>query len=864
MNSFDIRKKFFAYFEHLHHTKVTSSSLIPAQDKTLLFANAGMNQFKDIFLGAEERSYTRAVSIQKCMRAGGKHNDLENVGFTKRHLTFFEMMGNFSFGNYFKKEAIRYAWDFLTKEVGIDPKRLLATVYVHDDEAYNLWRTEIGLPEERVSRLGEADNFWQMGDTGPCGPCSEIYYDTGNTLECGSKDCSPGCSCDRFLEIWNLVFMQFDRQPDGTDKPLKKKGVDTGMGLERLCAVLQQKDSVFDTDLFAPLITRTEELTGIRYNEATPELKAAFRVIADHIRSSSFAIADGGMPSNEGRGYVIRKIIRRAALFTQKLSSTNFFPDLAPALIEQMGDLYPELKQREKVIVTTLRSEVEKFNTTFIHGQSILEKYFQEQALDKRITGFQAFKLYDTYGFPLELTKVIAQERGFSVDTDLFEKYMEEQRALSGKKQAQEECPIEGATATAFTGYEEHKTIATVQHLIVGTEQVNAVDAHTDVFVITDKSPFYVECGGQVSDQGFIIKGAQEAPLRGLKKIGPSIAAFVQAPFPLSVGDQLVLQVDSPARMSTMRNHTATHLLQAALLEIIGPHIKQAGSVVAPGYMRFDFTIQENLTPEQITLVENLVNKKILENIPVSVTHTTLKEATNRGVIAFFGEKYNPETVRVIEVPGFSAELCGGTHVSATGDIGCFKITELSALAAGVKRIVAVTGTGALELFQKTFSLAKTLGQEYKVLIEEVHDAITKQKTQLKTAQTTIKTLKKQFYLLQMPHWLENIQNYGPVPFLYLVIPDATLEDLREIAQEFMKAQPGLYFLAASSQDRPVYYVALHQNLITHIDLKQLGAWLKEQGLQGGGTATSLQGTAPKLDIDLEYSLKQWIQSHVK
>ena len=415
MTSREIRKKFFDFFHERNHTVVDSSSLIPAQDPTLLFANAGMNQFKDLFLGKETRSYTRAVSIQKCIRAGGKHNDLENVGFTKRHLTFFEMMGNFSFGDYFKKEAITFAWDFLIQEMKLDKNRLYASVYRLDDEAYALWHTVIGLPQERIVRLGEADNFWQMGDTGPCGPCTEIYFDRGATFGCGSKECTPGCSCDRFLEIWNLVFMQYERQPDGTDKPLKQTGVDTGMGLERLCTVIQDKDSVFETDLITPLIHRIEQLTGIVYETAKPEIQAAFRVLCDHIRSASFAIADGATPSNEGRGYVLRKIIRRAALFAQKLHKKNIFADILPALVELMSPVYPELKTQEKHIYALLRSEVEKFSTNLVHGQQILQKYFSQGKDRKLITGPQVFKLYDTYGFPLELTKVIAHEQGLSV-----------------------------------------------------------------------------------------------------------------------------------------------------------------------------------------------------------------------------------------------------------------------------------------------------------------------------------------------------------------------------------------------------------------------------------------------------------------
>ncbi|MBA3752350.1 hypothetical protein H0X06_06200, partial [Candidatus Dependentiae bacterium] len=533
-------------------------------------------------------------------------------------------------------------------------------------------------------------------------------------------------------------------------------------------------------------------------------------------------------------------------------------------LIDYMSPLYPELKKEEKQICTTLQYEVEKFKVTFIHGQSILEKYFEEQAFTKTITGFQAFKLYDTYGFPLELTKVIAQERGFSVDTDLFEKHMEEQRALSGKKIAHEECPGEELVATTFTGYDEHISTATIQHLIVHNKSVERVEAHTEVSVITDISPFYVECGGQISDQGFLQIGSSQAPLLGLKKIGSSIAALIHSPQALSVGDKVILQVDSPSRMNTMKNHTATHLLQAALLEIVGKQVKQSGSVVTPDYLRFDFTSQTGLSSEDTALVENLINKKIVENIPVITEQSSLKKATDRGVIAFFGEKYNPEMVRIVEIPGFSAELCGGTHVRSTGDIGCFKITEVTALAAGTKRIVAVTGPAALTLFQNTFTIAKTLGQEYKVPFEKIHEAILKQKDLLKSAQTTIKTLKKQLYLLQMPHWLEKIHHYGPIPFLYLSLTDASLDDLRDIAQECMKAQPGLYFFVSQTQERTVYSVSLSPQLTQHLDLKSFASWLKHQGLQGGGTSTSLQGTAPTVALSLEHTIKTWVHEQVR
>lgn len=860
MKSTEIRSKFIDFFVKRGHVHVPSSSLIPADDPTLLFANAGMNQFKDLFLGKERRSYNRAVSIQKCIRAGGKHNDLEQVGFTKRHLTFFEMMGNFSFGDYFKRDAIIFAWDFLTKDIGLDVEKLYATVYRLDDEAYNIWRDVIKLPENRIVRLGESDNFWQMGETGPCGPCSEIYIDRGTSFGCGSKTCAPGCACDRFLEIWNLVFMQFDRQPDGTDKPLKQTGVDTGMGLDRLCAVVQNKESVFEIDIFEPLIAAIEQLTGKAYSTADNQTKGAFRVLVDHVRSASFAIADGCTPSNEGRGYVLRKIIRRAALFAQKLSSDNFFPQVADALIKSMGSVYPELIAQKKLIINLLTSEIEKFSQNLVSGQAVLEKYMANQG-DKIITAAQAFKLYDTYGFPLELTKVIAQQKGYSVDVEGFDREMQAQRVQSGKKSTDHAAHLPDLENlhTIFTGYDEFETETLVTGIISGSELVNEGQAGKNYWIITERSPFYVACGGQVNDQGFVIIHNQKVAITDLKKIDGAIAFQATLPVAARVGDKITLQVDRQERLATMKNHTATHLLQAALIQVIGKSVKQSGSLVAPDYLRFDFTHYENLSPEQITQVEDLVNAKIMENIPVSITHTTLKDATSQGVIAFFGEKYNPEQVRVIKIPGFSAELCGGTHVRATGDIGCFKITESSSLSAGNRRIVAVTGPQAVKVFQETFTTVKQLTQLTKAQATELIDFVNKQKDTLKSAQHQVSKLRHEVFIASMPHWLAQVSVIGTVPFGYIQLEDATAHELKEFGLALERAQSGFYFVVSMSADRMNFFATLGSRFVDTVSLPNLAKHLQEFKLKGGATAITLQGGGPLIAENLKDILTKWL-----
>lgn len=847
MKSLEIRQKFFNYFKKQGHTQIASSSLIPAQDPTLLFTNAGMNQFKDVFLGMEKRNYTRAVSIQKCIRAGGKHNDLDNVGFTKRHLTFFEMMGNFSFGDYFKKEAIHFAWNFLTKELNLNPELLYASVYKDDQQAYDIWHTMIGLPEKRIVRLGEADNFWQMGDTGPCGPCTEIYIDRGAcSIDCKNPHCAPGNSCDRFLEIWNVVFMQYNRQQDGTDLPLAQTGVDTGMGLERLCAVMQNKDSVYETDLFMPIIEATEKLTGIAYARASAAVQAAFRVLADHIRSSTFAIADGCTPSHEGRGYVLRKIIRRAALFAQKLSGKNIFPELCEIVVQEFGALYPELITSRSLIKQLVTSEIEKFSLNLVNGQSILQDYFK-QASHRTIPGAQAFKLYDTYGFPLELTQVIAQEHGFTVDTVGFQSAMEHQRLQSGKKVASKhEIAIPDALQTEFTGYTELVTPTHITGLIYNDQLVSQVPEGEICWVITEKSPLYVECGGQINDTALVMIGHRQAEITDIKKINKAIAFACVTPIQLQIDQHVTIAVNERMRRATMKNHTATHLLQAALQMALGSHVKQAGSIVTPDYLRFDFTHHAPLTLDEITRVEAIVNEKIMENIPLSITNTTYKKAIDAGVIAFFGEKYNPESVRVVRITDVSAELCGGTHVRATGDIGCFKITESTALSAGVRRIAAVTGPKALELFQHDFNLVKRLSQDLKVPAEQLAQTIETQKHKLQEVQRSNKQLKKELFITSIPTILTQAHtlNNGTT-VLHATMHDALLPELKEYAELILAKKSGIVVLTSTTEGKQLVFLAMSQENMA--DINKITLWMKQQGIKGGGTQRHFQGTTEKL-----------------
>jgi len=738
MKAAEIRSRFLKYFEKNGHSVVESSSLVPQNDPTLLFTNAGMVQFKDVFLGKDRRSYTRATTSQKCVRAGGKHNDLENVGFTARHHTFFEMLGNFSFGDYFKKEAIHYAWEFVTQELKLPKDRLYVTVFEKDDEAAEIWNQQEGVPLDRIYRFGEKDNFWSMGDTGPCGPCSEIFIDRGAEYSCGKSTCSMGCDCDRYMEFWNLVFMQFERAADGSLTPLPKPSVDTGAGLERLASILQKADTNYDCDVFQDIIQKTSELARLPYDK-TSENAVSFRVIADHSRATAFLIADGVLPSNEGRGYVLRRIMRRAIRHGKKLGFTGpFLHQTAGYVIDQMKGAYPDLVEKRAFIEKVVIAEEDQFFKTLERGLLLLDEETRLLADSKTLPGEIAFKLYDTYGFPLDLTRVICNEKGFSVDEIGFEKAMERQRSESRKHwkgsgeealdsiylQLAQELRDEGKLPI-FTGYDslstegiclailaphDGKLIRVKKYTppsvsITGDSKENA----PIIEVVFSKTPFYGESGGQLGDRGRVTAGVHfEGEVVDVQKPATDLIVAHIRPTQgtLEIGKPYKQDTDRELRALTERNHTATHLLQWALQQVLGKHVKQAGSLVAPDLLRFDFTHFQAMSDSELLQVETLINEKIWKSEAVSKKEMPKDEAIAAGAIAFFGEKYG-EKVRVVQVGQFSTELCGGTHVDQSSDIHLFKIANESGIAAGVRRIIAYTSKGA-------FDYLRTKDQEVK------------------------------------------------------------------------------------------------------------------------------------------------------
>ena len=706
MSSGELRSLFLQFFRERGHHIVPSSSLVPGNDPTLLFTNAGMVQFKDVFLGKDKRAYTRAASSQRCVRAGGKHNDLENVGYTARHHTFFEMLGNFSFGDYFKKDAIRFGWDFVTGKdwLGIDPQRLMVTVYHSDQEAFDIWHKDVGLPADRIVRIGDkpgggSDNFWQMGETGPCGPCTEIFYDHGAHIP-GGPPGSPDADGDRWIEIWNLVFMQFDRSADGVLSPLPKPSVDTGMGLERTAAVMQGVHSNYEIDLFVNLIKAAARATN------TSDLQSSsLRVIADHIRATSFLIVDGVLPSNEGRGYVLRRIMRRAIRHGYKLGQQQpFFYTLVGALAEEMGEAYPELKAQQRHVELVIKQEEERFAETLSQGMTLLESAIRELS-GKIIPGETVFRLYDTFGFPVDLTADIARERGLSIDQQGFEAAMEAQRErarAASKFGVDLRATVTLDGKTSFSGYEKYADSGKVVALFKGKDRVEKLSPGDEGQVVLDQTPFYAESGGQVGDSGELVSGATRFEVADTQKLGSSFAHVGKLiAGEIKVGDRIEARVDQALRRATMANHSATHLLHAALRKVLGTHVTQKGSLVAPDRLRFDFSHYAPVTPIELQEIERLVNEEIRANNAGETRLMKYDEAVASGAMALFGEKYEDE-VRVLRFGDFSTELCGGTHVARTGDIGLFKIVSEGGVAAGVRRIEAVTAQGALDWIAQT------------------------------------------------------------------------------------------------------------------------------------------------------------------
>ena len=736
MKSSEIRQAFLNYFKSKGHEIVPSSPLIPANDPTLLFTNAGMVQFKDVFLGQDERNYTRATSSQRCVRAGGKHNDLENVGYTARHHTFFEMLGNFSFGDYFKQDAIKYAWEFLTSAewLNLPTEKLLVTVYAEDDEAFDIWNKEVGIPSESIIRIGDnkgakyaSDNFWQMGDTGPCGPCTEIFFDHGEHIW-GGKPGTPEEDGDRFIEIWNNVFMQFNRTADGVMHPLPKPSVDTGMGLERIAAIMQGVHSNYEIDLFQALLKASAEVTG-----CTDLENKSLRVIADHIRSTSFLVVDGVYPSNEGRGYVLRRIIRRAVRHGHMLGATaGFFHKLVPALVEQMGGAYPELVKLQAQVEKVLRLEEEQFAKTLDKGMSILNDAIEKLEGDT-IPGETVFKLYDTYGFPVDLTADVAREKSLKVDEAGFDKAMQHQRdtaraAGNFSMASTQELGLEGETQ--FLGYDNLNNVGSIQALIKDGAKAESLNAGEEGSVVLDETAFYGESGGQAGDSGFLTaEGVVFQVKNTTKQEGNHIHQGILVEGVINVGDKLVADVDSEKRAATTLHHSATHLLQAALRNVLGEHVTQKGSLVTYDKLRFDFSNLEAMTPDQIAEVENIVNDQIRDNSEVTTQLMNIDDAKNSGAMALFGEKYDDE-VRVLSMgqgegaEQFSIELCGGTHAKRTGDLGLLKITTEASAAAGVRRIEAVAGQAALDFIAQQESALSGIAKLVKGSTDNVGDKV--------------------------------------------------------------------------------------------------------------------------------------------
>jgi alanyl-tRNA synthetase len=862
LSTAEIRARFLAFFEARDHRVVRSASLVPANDPTLLFTNAGMNQFKEVFLGREQRDYRRATSSQKCVRAGGKHNDLEVVGFTGRHHTFFEMLGNFSFGDYFKEAAIAYAWAFLTEELGIPEERLWVSVFRDDDEAEGIWLEKIGVPKDRVLRLGEKDNFWQMGETGPCGPCSEIHFDQGDGVPCpeeaeGRACTGVECECDRVLEVWNLVFMQFDRDAEGNLNPLPAPSIDTGMGLERVSAVVQGKTTNYEIDLLREIIATVESLSGKSYGEDTDD-DVSMRVIADHARATTFLVGDGVLPAADGRGYVLRRIMRRAIRHGKRLGfESAFFGKVCEKVIATMGEAYPELFEQAAFILKVAEQEEAAFRRTLDRGLKLLEEALTDVAEGEVLSGEVAFKLYDTYGFPVDLTQVICQERGRRVDLEGFENALARQRASSEWKGSGESAVDAAYKAlaethgeTVFTGYEGPTGEGRVLALLEEGSAVESAGAGTIVDVVLDRTPFYGESGGQVGDTGTLrAEGTELAVEDARKPAGLIVHRAKVVSGEIRVGQDLVAEVDAERRRRIKANHSATHMLHKVLKEVLGEHVKQAGSLVAPDLFRFDYTHFEAPTADELEEIERRVNDMVARNEPTNVKVVSFDEAREMGAVAMFGEKYG-EVVRTVHIGGRSLELCGGTHVERAGDVGLFKIVSDASIASGVRRIVAHTQDAALRFVQDEARRLRETARVLKASPQEVDRKAASMQERLKELEREVDTLQKKLATARTVDVLENVREINGVKVLAMRTEVSDAKALRDLADRLRdRLGTGVVALGAEKDGKALLLVAVTQNLISRVRAADLVREIAPMvGGRGGGKPDMAQagGDAPQ------------------
>ncbi|MFP4255397.1 MAG: alanine--tRNA ligase [Desulfobacterales bacterium] len=867
MTGNELRKKFFDYFRQKDHQIVRSSSLVPQDDPTLLFTNAGMVQFKRVFLGEEKRSYIRAATSQKCLRAGGKHNDLENVGYTARHHTFFEMLGNFSFGDYFKENAIEYAWELLVDGFGLTPEKLWVSIYLDDEEAFEVWRNRIGIPEGRIVRLGEKDNFWSMGDTGPCGPCSEVHIDRGEAMGCGRSDCMPGCDCERFLEIWNLVFMQYNRDEQGNMNPLPSPSIDTGMGLERIAAIVQDVETNYDTDLFTPVIKTIESLSGRKMGEAEAS-DVAIKVIADHSRAAAFLIGDGVLPSNEGRGYVLRRILRRAIRYGRAISLTDpFLHKTVEPVFESMKEAYPELAEERAFITSVVKNEEQRFLETLDHGLKLLSETMDQMKKEQStvVPGDVIFKLYDTFGFPVDIVRDVARDQGLDLDTDGFERAMEQRRQQSRKvssfssiSEAYKEFSASTDKLPEFVGYSRLECDSKVVFIVVDGKAVDSAESGQTVEVVAEKTPFYAASGGQVGDSGRIYGSGFEIQVEDTFKdpTGLIIHGGRVTSGTVHKNDKATLEVDGEKRRATALNHTATHILHRSLRETVGEHVRQAGSYVAPDRLRFDFTHFSQLDTETIEEIERLVNARIRENMDVSVDEMDAEEAFQTGAVALFEEKYG-DRVRVISLDTFSKELCGGTHTNRTGDIGVFKIISETSVASGVRRIEALTGQAAFEHIQ---NINRSLNEAARML-KDRPEAVPKRVESLlagqKNLEKTVEQLKLKLASRSADQMTEDVKSVEGVKVLAKKVHADNPGALRSLADQFReKIGSGVVVLGAEHDQKALLISVVTKDLTGRLHagniIKHVAA---EVGGGGGGRPDMAQAGGPdaaKLDQALE------------